>query len=394
MQPNTLRHAAALVLGALTGLVWAGGAAAQDTIKVGLILTYSGAFAEQGKQIENGVKLYMKQHGETVAGKKIEIIRKDTGGPAPDVAKRLAQELVVRDNVDFLAGFVLTPNALAAAEIANQAKKPMIIMNAATSVITTKSPYVARVSFTVYQVTVPLAEWAAKNGIKQVYTMVTDYGPGQDAEAAFQKAFKAAGGTIVGDVRTPLRNPEFSSYAQRIKDLNPEAVFLFVPAGEQPAAIMKTLGERGLTQSGIKIIATGDVTEDTSLPVMGDAALGLITSHHYSYAHKSPLNESYVKAYEEAYGTDVRPNFMSVGGYDGMAAIYEVAKRLNGVIDPDKAMAALKGLKIESPRGPIEIDAETRDVINTVYIRRVEKVDGKLVNVEFDKIERVKDTGK
>jgi branched-chain amino acid transport system substrate-binding protein len=367
---------------------------AGNTIKVGLILTYSGPFADNARQIDDAVKLYMKQHGDTVAGKKIEIIRKDTGGPAPDVAKRLAQELVVRDKVDFLAGFVLTPNALAAADISAQAKKPMIIMNAATSIITTKSPYVARVSFTLPQVTAPLAEWAAKNGVKQVYTMVTDYGPGQDAEAAFQKAFKAAGGTIVGDVRMPLRSPEFSAYVQRVKDANPQAVFLFVPSGEQPVQIMKTMAERGVTGSGIKILATGDVTDDGVLQSMGDSALGIITSHHYSYAHDSALNKEYVKEFAAEYG-DFRPDFLSVGGYDGMAAIYEVAKRLDGNIDGDKAMAVLKGLKIESPRGPIEIDAETRDVIQTVYIRKVEKRgDGTIVNQEFDKIEHVKDPGK
>jgi branched-chain amino acid transport system substrate-binding protein len=270
----------------------------------------------------------------------------------------------------------------------------MIIMNAATSIITTKSPYVARVSFTLPQVTAPLAEWAAKNGVKQVYTMVSDYGPGHDAEAAFQKAFKAAGGTIVGEVRTPLRSPDFSAYVQRVKDANPQAVFLFVPSGEQPVQIMKTMAERGVTGSGIKILATGDVTDDGVLQSMGDAALGIITSHHYSYAHNSKLNQEYVKAFAAEYG-DFRPDFLSVGGYDGMAAIYEVAKRLDGKIDADKAMGVLKGLKLESPRGPIEIDAETRDVVQTVYIRKVVKHgDGKLVNEEFDKVEHVKDPGK
>jgi branched-chain amino acid transport system substrate-binding protein len=371
-----------------------GGARAADPVKVGLILTYSGPFADTARQIENGIKLYMAQHGDIVAGRKIELVRRDTGGPAPDVAKRLAQELVVREKVDFLAGFVLTPNALAAADIANEAKRPLIVMNAATSIITTKSPYVARVSFTLPQVTVPLAEWAAKNGIRQVYTMVTDYGPGHDAEAAFKKAFTAAGGTIVGEVRTPIRSPDFAAYLQRVKDAAPQAVFLFVPAGEQPVAITKTLADLGMTGSGLKIIATGDVTEDGALARMDDSALGIITSHHYSYAHDSQANRDYVKAYEAAYGTELRPNFMSIGGYDGMAAIYEVVRRLDGKLDPDKAMDVLKGLKIASPRGEIEIDAATRDVIQTVYIRRVEKVDGKLVNKEVDEIPRVKDPAK
>jgi branched-chain amino acid transport system substrate-binding protein len=267
-------------------------------------------------------------------------------------------------------------------------------MNAATSIITTKSPYIARVSFTLPQVTVPLAQWSAKNGIKQVYILVSDYGPGHDAEAAFEKAFTAAGGAIVGKVATPLANPDFSVYVQKIKDAKPQAVFLFVPSGQQPTALMKAFGEQGLIGSGLKIVATGDITDDMSLPAMGDAALGMITSHHYSYAHDSALNKAYVKAYAEVYGPDLRPNFMSVGGYDGMAAIYRVIEQLKGEVGGDKAMAVLKGMKLDSPRGAIEIDAATRDVIQTVYIRRVEKVDGKVVNVEFDKVAAVKDPGK
>ena len=369
-------------------------AQAQDTIKIGLLLTYSGPFADNAQRIDNGVQLYIKQHGDSVAGKKIEIIKRDTTGAAPDIAKRLAQELVTRDKVDFLAGFVLTPNALAVADVANEAKVPMVIMNAATSIITTKSPYVARVSFTLPQVTVPLAQWAARDGIKQVYLMTSDYGPGRDAAAAFEKSFAAAGGTIVGQVAMPLQSPDFSAYAQRLNDLRPQAMFLFVPAGQQATALMKALAEQRLTSSGIKILATGDVTDDAVLQGMGDAALNIITSHHYSYAHTSPANKAFVEAYAKLFGDDVRPNFMSVGGYDGMAAIYRVIEQLKGRMDGAKAMAALKGMRIDSPRGPIEIDAATRDVVQTVYIRRVEKVEGKLVNVEFDKVENVRDPGK
>jgi branched-chain amino acid transport system substrate-binding protein len=370
-----------------------GAARAEDTIKIGLILTYSGSFADNARQIDNGIQLYMKQHGDTVAGKKIEIIRRDTTGAAPDVAKRLAQELVTRDKVNFLAGFVLTPNALAVADVANEAKVPMIIMNAATSIITTKSPYVARVSFTLAQVAAPMGQWAAKNGVKQAYIMVADYGPGHDAEAAFQKAFTAAGGTVVGSVRMPLKSPEFAAYVQRANDLHPQAIFIFVPSGEQPVALMKTFAEQGLTKSGVKILATGDVTDDGVLQSMGDAALGIITTHQYSYVHDSALNKAFVKAYADAYG-DFRPDFLAVGGYDGMAAIYRVIEQLHGVIDADKAMAVLKGMKIDSPRGPIEIDPETRDIVQTVYVRRVEKVGDKIVNVEFDQIPNVKDPGK
>jgi len=374
-------------------LGWTVEARAADTIKIGLVSEFSGPFALSAKEMEDGMRLYMKEHGDTVAGKKIEIIRRDTGGPAPDVAKRLAQELVVRDNVDFLAGFVVTPNALAVADVATQAKKPTIIMNAATSIITTKSPYFARVSFTLPQVTEPLANWAYKNGVKKVYTMVTDYGPGIDAETAFKKAFTADGGEIVGSVRMPLQSADFSAYAQKVKDLDPQAVFIFVPSNDQPAQIMKTFAERGLTTSNIKILATGDVTEDAVLQQEGDAALGMITSHHYSYAHDSALNKKFVAAFAKEYG-DLRPDFLAVGGYDGMALIYHVASELKGNIDGDKAMAVIKGWKHESPRGPIMIDPATRDVVQNVYIRKVEKKDGKLLNVEFETIKDVKDPGK
>jgi len=375
-------------------LLFAGPAFAQNTIKVGVIAPFSGPFASSGIEIEGGIKAYLKQNGDTVAGKKIEILIRDTTGPSPEIAKRLAQELVVRDQVDFLVGFGLTPEALAVAPIASEAKKPMIIMNAATSIITTKSPYIARVSFTLPQVTMPMAEWAAKNGIKQVYTLVSDYGPGIDAETQFKKTFTAAGGQIVDSLRVPLKNPDFAPYVQRVKDAKPQAVFIFLPAGEQGTAFMKTFAERGLAQSGIKIIATGDVTEDYQLEAMGDTALNVITTHHYSMAHDSPENKVFLKAFREVNDAKIRPNFMAVGGYDGMAAIFEVAKKLGGNIDGTKAMEILKGMKIASPRGPITIDPETRDVIQTVYVRRVEKIDGRLYNVEFDKFPNVKDPGK
>ncbi len=368
-------------------------AAAQESVKIGVILPMSGPFANYGKQIENGIKLYMKEHGDKVAGKKIELLLRDDTGPAPEVTKRHAQELIVKDKVDMLAGFGLTPNGLAAAPLATEAKKPMIIMNAATSIITTKSPYIARVSFTLPQVTAPIATWAAKNGIKKVYTLVSDYGPGHDAEAQFKKTFTAAGGQIVGEVRVPLKSPDFAPYLQRIKDSQPEAVFLFLPAGEQGVAFLKGFVERGLDKAGIKLIATGDVTDDDVLEAMGDAALGVITSHHYSAAHDSALNKAFVKGYAEI-DPKTRPNFMAVAGYDGMAAIYEALKKTGGNADGDKIMAAVKGMKRASPRGPIVIDPETRDIVQNVYIRRVQKVGGKLYNVEFDKFEAVKDPGK
>ncbi len=382
------------LLAAVALASFAQAADAQETIKVGVIAPFSGPFASLGQEIEAGIKTYMKQHGEVVAGKKVEIIVKDTTGPSPEVAKRLAQELVVRDKVDFLAGFALTPEALAVAPIATEANKPMIIMNAATSIITTKSPYIARISFTVPQITAPMGTWAAKNGIKQAYTLVSDYGPGIDAETEFKRSFAAAGGTVIDSVRVPLQNPDFAPFVQRIKDAKPEAVFVFLPAGAQGIAFMKTFRERGLAAAGIKLIATGDLVEDNQLPSMGDEALNTITTHHYSIAHDSPENKTFLMVFREVNGTQLRPNFLAIGGYDGMAAIYEVITKLGGKIDGDKAMQVLKGLKINSPRGPITIDPETRDVIQTIYIRRVQKVGNEMQNVEFDKFENVKDPGK
>jgi branched-chain amino acid transport system substrate-binding protein len=362
---------------------------AQGTVKIGLILPYSGQFADAATQLDNGIKLYMKRHGDSVAGRKIEILRKDTGGVAPDVAKRLAQELVVRDGVDILAGFVLTPNALAASDVSEQAKKFMVIMNAATSIITTKSPYSVRTSLTLPQVTESLGGWAFKSGVRKAYTMVSDYGPGHDAEGGFQRAFKAAGGEIIGSVRFPVANPDFSAFVQRAKDLNPESIFIFVPGGAQPAALGKALAERGIDPKKIKILGTGEVTDETALRNMGDAALDIITGWHYDYNHDSRLNKEFVK--EFAAENKINPNFFAVGGYDGMHLVYEALKKTGGKTDAESLVNAAKGMRWESPRGPITIDPETRDVIQTVYIRRVQKVDGNLVNVEFDKIENVKD---
>jgi len=296
--------------------------------------------------------------------------------------------------VNILAGFGLTPNALAVAPIATEAKVPMVIMNAATSIITTKSPYIVRASMTLPQVTQPMAQWAAKNGIKKVYTIVSDFGPGVDAETEFAKAFKAAGGQIVGTSRVPLRNPDFSPFIQRAKDEKPDAVFVFLPAGEQGIAFMKSYRERGLADAGIKLIATGDITDDGVMDAMGDETLGLITSFHYSAAHDSPENKAFKQAYAEVNGAKLRPNFMAVGGYDGMALIAEALKKTGGSTDAEKFIAALKGIKLTSPRGTILIDPETRDITQTVYIRKVEKVGGALYNVEFDKIPDVKDPGK
>jgi branched-chain amino acid transport system substrate-binding protein len=387
-----LKHYLKLLLSAAALLI-AASASAQEPIKVGVVVEMSGPFADIGRQIMNGARAYMKVHGDTVAGRKVELIVKDTTGMAPDVAKRVAQELVTNDKVDFLAGFGLTPNALSVAPLATEAKKPMIVMLAAASIITTRSPYIARVSFTLAQVTAPLASWALNNGIKQVYTLVADYGPGIDAETQFKKTFTAGGGQIVGSVRTPPNNPEFAPFLQRIKDARPQAVFVFLPANYQAVGFMKGFAERELDKAGVKLIAAGDVTEDGVIEAMGDAPLGVVTTHQYSVAHDSAQNREFLKAYADI--SAGRPNFMAVGGWDGMAAIYEVIRRLDGKIDGDKAMEVLKGLKIDSPRGPIMIDPATRDVVQTIYVRRVERLkDGKLYNVEFDQVQNVKDPGK
>ena len=369
-------------------------AQAAEPLKIGLVLPMTGPFAAYGKQIEHGVKLYLEKNGDTIAGRKVQLIVKDDApGTAGDVSKRLAQELVVKDNVDILAGLGLTPSAFAVAPVATEAKKPMVVMNAATSAVTTKSNYIVRTSMTLPQITAPIATWAAKNGIKTAFTVVADYGPGHDSEGQFKKTFTAAGGQIVGEVRVPVRNPDFAPYLQKVKDTKPDAVFLFVPAGEAGIAFMKGFQERGLAAAGIKLIATGDLTDEDVLDAIGEPALGVINSFHYAEAHKSPENQAYVAAYAKAYPKD-RPNFMSVGGYDGMHLIAEVLKKTGGDAGGDKFIEAAKGLKWTSPRGPVSIDPATRDIVQTVYIRKVTKVAGKLQNVEFDQINEFKDPGK
>jgi branched-chain amino acid transport system substrate-binding protein len=338
--------------------------------------------------MDNGISL--KQFGDTVAGKKIEIIRKDSGGMAPDVAKRLTQELIVRDKVDLIAGFVLTPNALAASDVSAEAKKFMVIMNAATSIITTKSPYSVRSSVTLPQVAETFGTWAATKGrIKKSYTMVTDYGPGHDFEAGFQRAFKEAGGEITGSVRFPIANPDFSAFVQRAKDLNPESIMIFIPGGAQPAALGKAFAERGVDPNKTKILGSGETTAEQALKSMGEAGLGIITAWHYDYMSKAPKNVAFVKLFNEMHKRN--PDFFSIGGYDGMHVIYESLKKTKGKTDGDLLIAAAKGLKWDSPRGPMSSDPETRDVVQTIYIRKVEKVGGELVNVPFDKVENVKD---
>jgi branched-chain amino acid transport system substrate-binding protein len=372
-------------------LLGAGAADAQDTVKIGLIMPYSGQFADTATQMDNGIKLYMKQHGDSLGGAKVEFVRKDTGGIAPDIAKRLAQEAIVRDHADILGGFLLTPNALAAADVSAEAKKFMVVMNAATSIITTKSPYLARTSLTTPQLNYTLGTWAAKNGFKKIYTMVSDYGPGIDAETWFQKGFKDGGGEIIGSVRFPVANPDFSAFVQRAKDASPDAIYVWVPGGAQPAAVGKALAERGIDSTKTKVLGQDALTAESALKSMGDQALGIIMVANYDYNLDSPTNKAFVQAYNDAFHRN--PDFFSVGGYDGMHLIDAALQKAAGKTDGDSLIAAAKGMAWDSPRGPMSIDPETRDVVQTVHIFKVEKVGGELRNVEIDKVPNVKDPG-
>jgi branched-chain amino acid transport system substrate-binding protein len=367
-------------------------AADTSPIKIGLILPMTGQSASTGRQIEAAVKLWVAQNGDKVAGRKVEIILKDDGA-VPDATKRIAQELIVNDKVSVIAGFGITPTALATAPLATQSKTPLVVMAAATSSITEASPYIIRTSFTLPQVTIGIADWAAKNKIKKAVTLVADYGPGFDAEKFFDSQFRLNGGQILDKLRTPLRAPDFAPVLQKVLDAKPDALFVFLPSG-QGAAFMKQFAERGLDKSGVRLIATGDVTDDDQLNDMGDVALGVVNSHHYSAAHPSPTNKKFVDAFQAA--NKFRPNFMAVGGYDGMRVIYKALEATKGA-GGDALLAAMKGQIFESPRGPVLIDGQTRDIVQDVYIRKVERVPAMgngLYNVEFDVIKGVKDPGK
>ncbi len=369
------------------GAMLAGAAQAQNTVKIGLILPMTGQQASTGKQISAAVRLYQQLNGTTVAGKKVEVIVKDDGA-VPDNTKRLAQELIVNEKVAVIAGFGVTPAALAAAPLATEAKVVELVMAAGTSIITERSPYIARTSFTLAQSSVPMADWAAKNGIKKVVTMVSDYAPGADAQNSFKDAYTKGGGQVIEEIKFPLANPDFAPFLQRAADAKPDAIFVFVPSG-QGATFVKQFVERGLDKAGIKIIGPGDVMDDDLLNGMGDQVIGTITTHFYSADHQSAKNKAFVEAFKKA--NNFRPNFMAVGGYDGMHLIYEALKKSGGKSDGDSLIAAMKGMKWESPRGPMSIDADTRDVVHNVYVRKVEKKGGELYNVEFATFNDVKD---
>jgi len=360
---------------------------ADDTIKIGFIAPSTGQFAQIGNMMIAGAKYFIQENGTKVAGKNIELIIKDDGGQ-PDNAKRLAQELVVNDKVAVLAGFTFTPVALAVAPVATEAKVPQVVMAAGTSIITEKSPYIARTFYTIGQSAVPMAQWAAQNGVKKVVTLVSDYAPGYDAEKTFGDAFKKNGGEVVANIRVPVQSPDFAPYIQRARDANPDGIFVFIP-GNFAGTFARQYAERGMNTSGIKLLGDIGVADDDLLPGMGDAALGLITAGPYSAAHPSPENKAFVAGFTKFAGK--RPNQMSESVYDGMRLIYEALKKTNGDTDGDKLIAAMKGMSFESPRGPITIDPDTRDIIQNIYIRRVERKDGELYNVEFATFPAVKD---
>jgi branched-chain amino acid transport system substrate-binding protein len=363
-------------------------AAQQAPFKIGFIAPMTGPFASTGKQMEAGARLYMAQNAGLIAGRKIEFILKDDAG-TPDQTKRIAQELLVNEKVDVLAGFGLTPLALAVAPLATQAKTPMVNMLAATAAVIDASPYMVRVSMTLPQITLGIADWAPKNKIKKVVTMVSDYGPGIDAERTFRDRFIFNGGQIVESIRVPVRNPDFAPFLQKVRDLSPDALFVFVPSGVG-AAVMKQFVERGLDKAGIKLIGTGDVVDDDILNSMGDAALGVVTSYPYSTAHPSPTNKKFVAAFKAA-NKGLRPNAVAVFGYDGMHVIYQALTKTQGKGGGDALLAGMKGQIFESPRGQIYIDANSRDVIQSVFVRKVERKDGELYNVEFQEFKDVRD---
>jgi branched-chain amino acid transport system substrate-binding protein len=377
-------------LGALASIVVAGRAQAQsDSVKIGLILPMTGPFASTGRQIDAAVKLFLAQGGNKAGGKKVEVILKDDAG-VPDTTRRLAQELVVNDKVTVLAGFGLTPCALAAAPIATQSKTPLVVMAAGTSSITEASPFVTRTSVTLPQGAVGMAEWSNKNGIKKVVTLVADFGPGFDAEKFYADRVTLNGGTVMEKLRTPLRSPDFAPILQKVRDLKPDALFVFLPSG-QGAPFMKQFTERGLDKLGVRLIGAGEITDDDQLAEIGDVALGVITAHHYSAAHPSAMNKKFVADFQAMH--KFRPNFMAIGGWDGMRLITNALNTTKGA-GGEALMAAMKGHIWESPRGPVYIDAQTRDIVLDMYIRKVEKRDGQLWNVEFDAIKALKDPGK
>jgi branched-chain amino acid transport system substrate-binding protein len=388
---NIFKIAGAL---ACASVFLASGARAEEPVRIGIVAPMSGAFASYGKQVENGINAFMKDQGDTVAGRKVSVIYRDTGGASPEAAKRISQELISRDKVDALGGYIFTQDGLASAPVATAGKKPMFVMLSATSSVSTKSPYVIRTSYTLAQVALPMGQWAAKNGIKKAFVLVADYGPGHDASTWFQKGFKDNGGTVVDEVQVPISNRDFGPYVQKIKDAKPDAVFVFLPAGEPVISFMKEYANRGLAKAGIKVLATEGWADDETLAAIGESSLGVINTGFYTTGHESALNSKFLAAYKAVSDGKLPPNFIAVAAYDAMQVIYTSMKQQNGKLDAEKLIAAAKGMQFESPRGPFLIDKDTRDTVEDIYVRRVESVNGKIVNKEFDKFPMVKDPGK
>jgi branched-chain amino acid transport system substrate-binding protein len=374
-----------VVIGAIFEI---GSAGAQETVRIGFSAPITGPFAENGKQMESAIKLFIEQKGNTVAGKKVEVILRDDGG-VPDTAKRIAQDFIVNRKVVILAGYNPTPNALAVAPLATEAKVPMIVMGSSTSIVTERSPYIVRTFYTNAQVTVPIAQWAIKNGIRRAVTLVSDFAPGFEAEKAFVDEFKMGGGEVIQSLRVPLQSTDFAPYLQRARDAKPDALFVWVPGG-LAGPFLRQYVERGLHASGMRLIGTGDITDDDVVNQMGDPMLGITTAFHYSAAHPTALNKAFVEGFKRISG-GVRPDHVGLAVYDGMHLIYEALKKTGGDTNGDALIAAMKGMSWEAPQGLITIDPETRDIIQDVYIRRIERHDGELYNVEFEKYSAVKD---
>ena len=364
---------------------------ADDPIRIGLSLPMTGDFAENGTQILSGTKLFIEQHGSSIAGRKVELVVRDDAG-SPDQAKRIAQQLIVDDKVVALAGYNPTPNALAVAPIATEAKIPEIVMGSSTSVITEKSPYIVRTLSTQAQITVPIADWAAKHQIKRVFTLVSDFAPGIETEKAFIDEFKRNGGEIVDALRMPLDSTNYVPYLQRAKDAKPDALFVWVPGG-LAGRMLRQFVELGLNDAGVKLIGTGDITDDAILNQIGDPVLGVITTLQYSDAHPSATNKAFVESFKRV-SNGVRPDHIGVAAYDGMHLLFDALEKTGGNTNGDALIAAMKGDSWESPRGPVTIDPQTREIIQDVYVRRVERLEGELYNVEFEKFDAVKDPSK
>ncbi len=383
-----------LVAAAAVAAMFSAGAAYAKTVKVGIVLPYTGGGADFAKQIEKGMKLYLSQNKDKLGGHEVELVTRDSKRPGGDIAKVAVQELITREKVDILGGFVYSPNAMSVAPLVTEAKVPMVIMNAGTSFIPAMSPYYARVSFTMWQSGYHMGKYAAeKLGYKTAMAGFTNYPPGKDSAAAFKRGFEDAGGKVqeLIPMGGPREVPDFTPFFQKVKDAKPNALYMFVPAGSHASAVVKTYNDLGMRGAGIALIGPGDITQDTKLQGMGDGAQGLVTVHHYSADYDTPENKAFVKAWKAAYGADSTPDFMGVQGYDGMAAIVDVINKLNGEIDADKAMDILKGWKFASPRGPIMIDPQTRDIVQNEYVHNVTKQGDRLMIEVVATIPQVKD---